>query len=69
MTSGPFLASAERLSHFESEESRLLDLAAFFQEHPQKPVPSFWEWDSKLNPLRFPKSATTTTAVHREARA
>ena len=53
MTSGPFLASAERLARFENEESRLLDFASFFQEHPQKPVLGFWEWDARLNPRPF----------------
>lgn len=59
MTSGPFLASAERLSRFEGEESRLLDFAAFFQQHPNPPVLGFWEWDSRLNPRRFSPGATT----------
>ena len=53
MTSGPFLASAERLSHFENAESRLLDFAGFFQAHPKKLVLNFWEWDASLNPSSF----------------
>jgi len=66
MTSGPFLASAERLSNFGSEESRLLDFAAFFQQHPKKPVLSFWEWDARLNPQRF-GSGDTATLPQQEA--
>jgi len=60
MTSGPFLASAERLSRFEGEESRLLDFAAFFQQHPKKPVLNFWEWDARFNPQCFGSGATAT---------
>ena len=60
MTSGPFLASAERLAQLENEESRLLDFAAFFQTHPQKPVLDFWGWDARFNPRRFGPTSTTT---------
>jgi len=61
MTSGPFLASAERFAQLENEESRLLDLAAFFEKHPQKPVLGFWEWDARLNPRPFGRSSNITS--------
>ena len=65
MTSGPFLASAERLSHFEKAESRLLDFAAFFQDHPKKLVLNFWEWDASLNSSAF-KPAKDLPVINQE---
>jgi hypothetical protein len=59
MTSGPFLATAERLAQLENEESRLLDFAAFFHDHPQKPVLAFWGWDARMNPCRFGRTPNT----------
>ena len=53
MASGPFLSSAERLSRFDSDESRLLDFGEFFHEHPDQFVLSFWRWDDLINPRRF----------------
>jgi hypothetical protein len=53
MTMGPFVASADRIARFESDESRLLDLAAFFKDHPTKPVFNFWQWDARLNSKPF----------------
>jgi hypothetical protein len=50
---GPFLPSAERLAQLDSQESRLQDFAAFFKEHTEKRVLSFWEWDARLNQQRF----------------
>ena len=61
MSSGPFLASGERLARFESEESRLLDFAEFFQKHPQQPVLDFWAWDARFNPHRFGNQSTNGT--------
>jgi hypothetical protein len=58
MTGGPLLVSAERFAGFETEESRLLALAEFFHKHPQVHVPSFWEWDARLNPSRFGAAAS-----------
>jgi hypothetical protein len=62
MTGGPLLVSAERLAGFESEESRLLALAEFFSKDPQVHVPSFWEWDARINPNRF-GTATASGAL------
>ena len=62
MTSGPFLASAERLARFDSDESRRLEFAEFFHRHPYHPVLSFWEWDSQMNPHRFGGTPSPTTA-------
>ncbi len=61
MSSGPFLTSGERLARFESEESRLLDFADFFQKHPQQIVLEFWAWDAQLNPRRFGSQSTRAT--------
>ena len=63
MTSGPFLASAERLARWESEESRILDFAAFFQGNPQKPVLTYWEWDARMNPLGFANGSKATVLL------
>ena len=62
MSSGPFLASAERLLAFDSDASRLLALADYFHRHPQQPVLSFWEWDRQSNPQRFREEAHIAAA-------
>ncbi|MCI0536295.1 MAG: hypothetical protein L0Z50_13830 [Verrucomicrobiales bacterium] len=67
LTGGPFLASADRFTHLENEETRLLDFAAFFRGQPQKPVLGFWEWDARLNPARFGKAVETANPA--EARS
>jgi hypothetical protein len=53
MSGGLFLASADTLARFDSEESRLEGFADHFQAHPQSRVLSFWEWDAGQNPHRF----------------
>jgi hypothetical protein len=60
LTGGRFLVSAERLAGFESEESRLLALAEFFSKGPQVHVPTFWEWDARINPNRFGAAAASS---------
>jgi len=51
MNGGLFLASANTLARFDSEESRLQAFADFFHDHPQCPVPDLWQWDKKRNSL------------------
>ena len=53
MTGGLFLASADTLARFDSEEGRLESLADYFKNHPQRPVLQFWEWDAQNNTNRF----------------
>ncbi len=45
MTGGLFVASADTLARFDSDQSRLEAFAEFFQNHPEWPVPDFWQWN------------------------
>ncbi len=49
MTGGLFLASADTLARFDSDESRLLALADFCRGQPGSPILDFWAWDQQRN--------------------
>jgi len=63
MSGGLFLASAETLARFDSEECRLVTFAEFFHHHPQRPVSDFWAWDTRHNPFRFGSGAAEEARV------
>ncbi len=52
-TQGTFQFPKTWLERFDRDESRLEALAEHFHQHPEFPIPSFWEWDATVNPRRF----------------
>ena len=51
--------SAAFVNDFADEEARFQRFRAFFKEHPDGGVPSFWDWDARHNPHRFDRRLTT----------
>jgi hypothetical protein len=65
MSGGMLVVSADMLTRFDSDSSRLHAFAEFFHRHPEFPVLGFWEWDKQANPQRFGAPASKlTTEVH-----
>jgi hypothetical protein len=55
MSGGRFLASADQLARFESDERRLLDLVEFCRNGSEQTILGFWDWDAHLNEQPFGK--------------
>jgi len=62
MTGGLFLASADTLACFDSEESRLTAFAEFFRNDPRHPVPDLDQWARERETLAA--LATSTSAAN-----
>ena len=62
MTGGLFQATAETLTRFDSEESRLAAFAEFFRHHPPAPVLDFEQWSKQRD---LPGKEAATLAVER----
>lgn len=61
MSGGMLVVSADMLTRFDSDSSRLHAFAEFFHRHPEFPVLGFWEWDKQANPQRFAAPASKPT--------
>jgi hypothetical protein len=45
--------SARTLDGYYEEEKRLARLIKFIEENPKSGLPTFWQWDEKMNPQQF----------------